>query len=79
MIKRGRGLTHLKQYETSANFRVKTVDPDLLEAIDPTVYFDPDLFNLDLGRFREFHMVYWSGNFTISDAVMSHLRVHLSV
>ena len=24
----------------------KAVDPKLLEAIDPTVYFDPDLFKL---------------------------------
>ena len=29
-----------------ANLGVKAVDLDLLEAIDPTVYFDPDLFNL---------------------------------
>ena len=30
----------------SANLGVKAVDPDLFEAIDPTVYFDPDLFDL---------------------------------
>ena len=30
----------------STNLEVKAVDPDLFEAIDPTVYFDPDLFDL---------------------------------
>ena len=33
-------LFNLDQHELSANLRVKAVDPDLLEAINPTVYFD---------------------------------------
>ena len=33
-------LFNLDQHELSANRRVKAVDPDLLEAIDSTVYFD---------------------------------------
>ena len=36
-------LSNLDQHELSANLRVKAVDPDLLEAIDSTVYFDPTL------------------------------------
>ena len=34
---------NLDHHELSTNLRVKAVDPDLLEAIAPTVYFDPTL------------------------------------
>ena len=36
-------LFNLDQHKLSTNLGVKAVDPDLLEAIDPTVYFDPTL------------------------------------